>query len=173
MPLVLMYAGNSNIRLEFETKSGILVARRDDRHITLDFPANPPGTLTPAEEVQLAKLMKVASGGLSVSQVLLSRTTKKLLIRLHQSCSRCVPDILFIYLCIYFSCNRGTQPDRTSAARFIEYYYSIPCVLYMITDRNGPNGFFFLTMRKGVEREERSNFHRNLCRRPYASAISY
>lgn len=80
--------GNTNARLEFDTKSGVLVARRDGTLITLDFPANPPRPLDPAEEAQLAGLLKVASGGLPVSQVLLSRTSKKLLVRLHQSCSR-------------------------------------------------------------------------------------
>lgn len=83
-------AGNTNARLEFDTKSGVLVARRDGTLITLDFPANPPQPLDPAEEAQLAGLLKVASGGLPVSQVLLSRTSKKLLVRLRQSCSRCV-----------------------------------------------------------------------------------
>lgn len=80
--------GNSNTRLEFETKSGTLVARRDGRHIILDFPANPPEPLSAPEEARLAELLKVASGGFSVSQVLLSRTTKKLLVRLHPSYTR-------------------------------------------------------------------------------------
>lgn len=70
------------------------MARRDGTLITLDFPANPPQPLEPEEEVQLAGLLKVASGGLPVSQVLLSRTNKKLLVRLHQSCSRFVSDCL-------------------------------------------------------------------------------
>ncbi|MPC93242.1 Phenazine biosynthesis-like domain-containing protein 1 [Portunus trituberculatus] len=86
--VLLHCLGNSNTRLKFETKSGTLVARRDDHCIILDFPANPPETLTPAEETQLSELVKVASGGLLVSQVLISRTTRKLLVRLHPSCTR-------------------------------------------------------------------------------------
>lgn len=80
--------GNTSHQLEFETQSGLLVARRDGHYIVLDFPANPPTPLTPSEETQLASLLKVVSSGLQVEQLLLSRTTKKLLVRLHHSCTR-------------------------------------------------------------------------------------
>nr|XP_045623167.1 phenazine biosynthesis-like domain-containing protein [Procambarus clarkii]XP_045623169.1 phenazine biosynthesis-like domain-containing protein [Procambarus clarkii]XP_045623170.1 phenazine biosynthesis-like domain-containing protein [Procambarus clarkii] len=79
--------GNLSSRLEFETQSGVLVARREGHHIVLDFPANPPVPLTALEETQLARLLKVVTGDLQVKHLLLSHTTKKLLVSLH-ACTR-------------------------------------------------------------------------------------
>lgn len=79
------------------------MARRDGTLITLDFPANPPQPLDPAEEAQLAGLLKEASGGLPVSQELLSRTSKKLLVCLHKSCTRCVLRVHGVYVVLYIS----------------------------------------------------------------------
>ncbi|KAK3891194.1 hypothetical protein Pcinc_004909 [Petrolisthes cinctipes] len=80
--------GNKKEQLEFETLSGVLVARQEGSHIVLDFPSNPPRPLTQEEEVALTSLVKAAAGDLKVEQVQLSPTTKKLLVRLNNSCTR-------------------------------------------------------------------------------------
>ncbi|XP_071547372.1 phenazine biosynthesis-like domain-containing protein 1 [Panulirus ornatus] len=80
--------GNTNSQLEFETQSGVLVARKNGRDILLDFPGNPPAPLTAEQETQLSPLLQVVTGGLPVGQLLISHTTKKLLVRLHHSCTR-------------------------------------------------------------------------------------
>ncbi|XP_042204586.1 phenazine biosynthesis-like domain-containing protein [Homarus americanus] len=80
--------GNCRTHVEFETLSGVLVARKDSDNIVLDFPANTPVPLTPHQDTQLGPLLRVATDGLQVQQMMLSHTTKKLLVRLHHSCTR-------------------------------------------------------------------------------------
>ncbi|CAL4124296.1 unnamed protein product, partial [Meganyctiphanes norvegica] len=86
--------GNTCAVIEFETLSGILLARRSGEYIILDFPANSPGLLTQEESVAVAPLIEAvtmkASGDarLEVEEVQLSKTTKKLLVRLKDTCPR-------------------------------------------------------------------------------------
>ncbi|XP_069943471.1 phenazine biosynthesis-like domain-containing protein isoform X2 [Cherax quadricarinatus] len=80
--------GNPSSQLEFETLSGVLVVRKEGSNIVMDFPSNPPVSLTPEQEKQLAPLVQVASGGLRLHTVLISHTLKYLLVCLHHSYSR-------------------------------------------------------------------------------------
>ncbi|XP_063604521.1 phenazine biosynthesis-like domain-containing protein 1 [Penaeus indicus] len=80
--------GNRNNRLEFKTMSGVLVARKDGSNIILDFPENPPEPLTAQQRTDLDVLVKGVVNDLHVDTVLLSHTTKKLLVKLHSSCTR-------------------------------------------------------------------------------------
>ncbi|XP_042862252.1 phenazine biosynthesis-like domain-containing protein [Penaeus japonicus] len=80
--------GNKSSRIEFKTKSGLLVARKDGSNIILDFPANPPEPLTAEQRTDLDVLVKGVVNDLLVDTVLLSHTTKKLLVKLHSSCTR-------------------------------------------------------------------------------------
>lgn len=80
--------------IEFETLSGVLMARRSGDYIILDFPANPPGYISQEEWVAVTPLVETIAaktfglGHLEIEDVRLSKPTKKLLIRLKDHCSR-------------------------------------------------------------------------------------
>lgn len=71
--------------IKFSTLSGILVARRQADKVVLDLPLNPPELITDGRFDTLVSMM---SCGLSVMQVALCSTTKKLLIRLSDDVSQ-------------------------------------------------------------------------------------
>ncbi|MCL4122627.1 UNVERIFIED_CONTAM: hypothetical protein GTU68_041206, partial [Idotea baltica] len=79
---------NASSSLEFETLSGTLIARKQDGGIILDFPSNRPNYLSDSEREKYSPLIKAVVGELKMKEVLLSPTTKKLLIRLDNSHSR-------------------------------------------------------------------------------------
>lgn len=54
----------------------------------MDFPSNEATALTKEEDQDLASLVAASCDGLQAKEVLLCRTLKYLLIRLHDSCSR-------------------------------------------------------------------------------------
>ncbi|UCF07369.1 MAG: PhzF family phenazine biosynthesis protein [Thermoplasmata archaeon] len=62
--------------ISFETKSGILKAKRDDNGILLDFPANAPEPVDPPTE------LLAAMGITEFKEVLLAKKAKKLLVHL-------------------------------------------------------------------------------------------
>lgn len=66
----------------------MLVARKDGSNIILDFPENPPEPLTAEQRTDLDVLVKGVVNDLHIDTVLLSHTTKKLLVKLHASCTR-------------------------------------------------------------------------------------
>ena len=80
--------GTKSDQLEFDTKSGKLIARQSDSGIILDFPSNPPRPLGQAETAALGPVIEAVAGDLGVQEVLLSQTTYKLLIRLEDRHSR-------------------------------------------------------------------------------------
>ena len=82
--------GNKSSKIEFETLSGTLIARRDGDKIVLDFPSNPPAKLTGEQARALQPLVNKVVGKLPVEEILLSPRAKKLLVRLKDTCSRFV-----------------------------------------------------------------------------------
>ncbi|XP_066955301.1 phenazine biosynthesis-like domain-containing protein 1 isoform X2 [Macrobrachium rosenbergii] len=87
--VLFRHLGNTNNQIEFETKSGVLLARRSGEKIVLDFPKNPPCELHPTLKADLAGLVKAAvRDDLPVKELKISHETKKLLIRLADSCTR-------------------------------------------------------------------------------------
>ncbi|XP_066535531.1 phenazine biosynthesis-like domain-containing protein [Hoplias malabaricus] len=76
---------NSNPEVVFETLSGQLRVRQHGESLVMDFPLNKP-------EVQdlnkFNKLLKAAVGDLPVQEVCYCKTTKKLLVRLADTCQR-------------------------------------------------------------------------------------
>ncbi|XP_064109206.1 phenazine biosynthesis-like domain-containing protein isoform X2 [Macrobrachium nipponense] len=87
--VLFRHLGNTNKQIEFETKSGVLLARRSGEKIVLDFPKNPPCELHPTLKADLAGLVKaIANDNLPLKELKISHETKKLLIRLADSCTR-------------------------------------------------------------------------------------
>ncbi|XP_068202278.1 phenazine biosynthesis-like domain-containing protein 1 isoform X2 [Palaemon carinicauda] len=83
------HLNNNHKQIEFETKSGVLLARKLGENILLDFPKNPPGELHPSLRADLAGLVKATVGDdLPVKELKISHETKKLLVRLEDSCTR-------------------------------------------------------------------------------------
>ncbi|KAJ8359931.1 hypothetical protein SKAU_G00164560 [Synaphobranchus kaupii] len=76
---------NLNAALVFETLSGELCVRIHGDSIVMDFPLHKPVAQDPSE---LKDIVKATVGGLSVQDLCYSAATKKLLIRLSDSCNR-------------------------------------------------------------------------------------
>jgi len=73
---------NSNHVIKFDTLSGVLEAKRKDDKVVLDLPINAPEAV---KEGEFKELVLEVCCGLPVQEVLLSKTTRKLLIRLDDS----------------------------------------------------------------------------------------
>ncbi|XP_014827596.1 PREDICTED: phenazine biosynthesis-like domain-containing protein [Poecilia mexicana] len=83
--VLFQYENNVNPTVVFETRSGDLgVSKRKEGYI-MDFPLNPP---TKKDHNDFKDVIKAAVGNHPVQEVLLSRDTKKLMIRLSDSCER-------------------------------------------------------------------------------------
>nr|CAB3264681.1 phenazine biosynthesis-like domain-containing protein 1 [Phallusia mammillata] len=83
-------AKNPSSSITFSTLSGDLHAHRSEGYIVLDFPLNPPGELS-EEEQTLAdnlyeKILDLKKG--DIQETVISRQTKKLLIRMQPSFTR-------------------------------------------------------------------------------------
>ncbi|XP_071369263.1 phenazine biosynthesis-like domain-containing protein 1 isoform X2 [Centroberyx affinis] len=78
---------NVNPTVTFETKSGELCVTQRGEGIVMDFPLNPPTRQDPNE---FRDFIKAAVGNHPVQDVYLSSTTKKLMVRLADSCDRSV-----------------------------------------------------------------------------------
>ncbi|KAM7406287.1 hypothetical protein PAMP_000673 [Pampus punctatissimus] len=78
---------NVNPTVVFETKSGDLFVTKQGEGYVMDFPLNPP---TQEDPNQFRDIIKVAVGDHPVQDVYLSSNTKKLLVRLADSCDRSV-----------------------------------------------------------------------------------
>ncbi|KAG7462942.1 hypothetical protein MATL_G00190110 [Megalops atlanticus] len=76
---------NINPTLVFETLSGELNVRLCGQSIVMDFPLHKPVVLDPAE---VKDLIKATVGDLSIQDVCYCTVTKKLLVRLSDSCDR-------------------------------------------------------------------------------------
>ncbi|XP_063600537.1 phenazine biosynthesis-like domain-containing protein 2 [Penaeus indicus] len=82
--------GNTNNKLEFQTLSGTLVARKEGDLILLDFPENEPLSLTSEEEQELSPLVEAALGAARAEArtVAIARALKYLMVQLDDSCTR-------------------------------------------------------------------------------------
>ncbi|XP_061882019.1 phenazine biosynthesis-like domain-containing protein isoform X1 [Entelurus aequoreus] len=78
---------NVNSAVVFETKSGDLSVVQQGEDLVMDFPLNPPTKQAPDD---FRHLIKVAVGDHPVEDVYLNSTTKKLLLRLADTCDRSV-----------------------------------------------------------------------------------
>ncbi|XP_075880312.1 phenazine biosynthesis-like domain-containing protein 1 [Nelusetta ayraudi] len=85
--VLFQHEGNVNPTVVFETKSGDLAVSKQGDGYVMDFPANPPVQEDPAE---FKDLIKAAVGDQPVQDICFSSTTKKLLLRLADSCDRSV-----------------------------------------------------------------------------------
>ncbi|XP_027871341.1 phenazine biosynthesis-like domain-containing protein 1 isoform X1 [Xiphophorus couchianus] len=83
--VLFQYKNNVNPTLVFETRSGDLgVSKRKEGYV-MDFPLNPP---TKEDHSDFKDIIKAAVGNHPVQEVFMSRDTKKLMIRLSDSCER-------------------------------------------------------------------------------------
>ena len=80
--ILFQVSKNSNQVIRFDTLSGVLEAKRKDDKVVLDLPINSPEVV---KEGEFQELVKEVSCSLPVQEVLLSQTTRKLLIRLSDS----------------------------------------------------------------------------------------
>ena len=78
-------SGNVHSKLHFATLSGELTAEREGERVVLELPLHPP---TPVEGGQFDALAAEAACGLPVLEVLLSRETRKLVVRLEDGLAR-------------------------------------------------------------------------------------
>ncbi|KAA8595517.1 phenazine biosynthesis-like domain-containing protein 1 isoform X2 [Etheostoma spectabile] len=78
---------NKNPKLVFETKSGDLAVTQQGEGYIMDFPLNPP---TQEDANDFRDVIKAAVGNHPIQDVYLSSNTKKLLVRLADSCDRSV-----------------------------------------------------------------------------------
>ncbi|XP_041839192.1 phenazine biosynthesis-like domain-containing protein 1 [Melanotaenia boesemani] len=85
--VLFQYEKNKNPKLVFETRSGDLAVTQRGNEYVLDFPLNPPTQEDPNE---FRDIIKAAVGNHPVQDVSLNSVTKKLLIRLCDSCDRSV-----------------------------------------------------------------------------------
>ncbi|XP_051234286.1 phenazine biosynthesis-like domain-containing protein 1 isoform X2 [Dicentrarchus labrax] len=85
--VLFQYNKNVNPILVFETRSGDLAVTQKGEGYIMDFPLNAP---TPEDPNEFRDIIKVAVGNHAVQEVYLSSNTKKLLIRLADSCDRSV-----------------------------------------------------------------------------------
>ncbi|TKS69947.1 Phenazine biosynthesis-like domain-containing protein 1 [Collichthys lucidus] len=85
--VLFQYKNNVNPVLVFDTRSGeVAVTPQGDGYV-LDFPLNPPTEQDPNE---FREIIKAAVGDLPIQDVYLSANTKKLMVRLADSCDRSV-----------------------------------------------------------------------------------
>ncbi|XP_065152928.1 phenazine biosynthesis-like domain-containing protein 2 [Paramisgurnus dabryanus] len=83
---VLFYIKNNvNPVVVFETVSGELCVRQNGESIIMDFPLNNP---TPQDQNEVKELLRAAVGDLPIQDVCYSETTKKLMVRLADTCDR-------------------------------------------------------------------------------------
>uniref|UniRef100_A0A3Q3ISG2 Phenazine biosynthesis like protein domain containing n=1 Tax=Monopterus albus TaxID=43700 RepID=A0A3Q3ISG2_MONAL len=85
--VLFQYKKNINPTLVFETRSGDLAVTQQGEGYVMDFPLNPPTQEDPSE---FRDIVEAAVGNHPVQEVCLSSNTKKLLIRLADSCDRSV-----------------------------------------------------------------------------------
>ncbi|KAM9817040.1 phenazine biosynthesis-like domain-containing protein 1 [Neosynchiropus ocellatus] len=85
--VLFQHKKNVNSRVVFETKSGDLSVRQLDESFVMDFPLNPPTKQDPSN---FRDIIKAAVGDHPVQDVYLNSRTKKLLVRLADSCDRSV-----------------------------------------------------------------------------------
>lgn len=85
--VLFQHQNNVNPRVVFETLSGDLAVTKKGDGYVMDFPLNPPAQEDPND---FRDIIKVAVGNHPVQDVYLSPTTKKLMIRLADSCDRSV-----------------------------------------------------------------------------------
>ncbi|XP_077376096.1 phenazine biosynthesis-like domain-containing protein 1 isoform X2 [Festucalex cinctus] len=78
---------NVNSAVVFETRSGDLTVVQQGEDLVMDFPLNPPTKQSPEH---FRDLIKAAVGDHPVQDVYLSSNTKKLLLRLADTCDRSV-----------------------------------------------------------------------------------
>ncbi|XP_072051116.1 phenazine biosynthesis-like domain-containing protein isoform X3 [Amphiura filiformis] len=77
--------GNGSPQLEFETRSGTLIAKKQDECITIDLPLNP---CTEEDPSSISDLIKVVLGSIKPQETYFSEKTHKLLLRLPDDCTR-------------------------------------------------------------------------------------
>ncbi|XP_051945360.1 LOW QUALITY PROTEIN: phenazine biosynthesis-like domain-containing protein [Xyrauchen texanus] len=83
---VLFYLKNNvNPVLVFETMSGELHVRQHGESLIMDFPLNKP---KPQDQPEIKDLLKAAVGDLPIHDVYYCATTKKLMVRLADTCNR-------------------------------------------------------------------------------------
>ncbi|KAM8894295.1 phenazine biosynthesis-like domain-containing protein 1 isoform 2-T2 [Spinachia spinachia] len=85
--VLFMHKKNENPKLVFETRSGDLAVTQQGEGYVMDFPLNPPTQQDPND---FRDLIKAAVGNHPIQDVYLSPQTKKLLVRLSDSCDRSV-----------------------------------------------------------------------------------
>lgn len=83
--VLFQYENNVNTKLVFETRSGELCVTRCGDDCVMDFPLYPS---SPADPSEFTDIIKTTVGNLPVQEVYLSAKTKKLLIRLADTCDR-------------------------------------------------------------------------------------
>ncbi|XP_077093308.1 phenazine biosynthesis-like domain-containing protein [Siphateles boraxobius] len=76
---------NINRVVVFETMSGDLYVRQHEESLIMDFPLNKP---KPQDQHEIKDLLKAAVGDLPIQDVCYSLSTKKLMIRLADTCDR-------------------------------------------------------------------------------------
>lgn len=85
--VLFQHMKNVNPTVAFETRSGDLFVTQQREGFVMDFPLNPPTQQDPND---FRDIIKVAVGDNPVKDVYLSSSTKKLLVRLDDSCDRSV-----------------------------------------------------------------------------------
>ncbi|GAA6220122.1 phenazine biosynthesis-like domain-containing protein isoform X2 [Lates japonicus] len=85
--VLFQYKKNVNPVLVFETRSGDLTVTQQGEGYVMDFPLNSPTQENPSE---FRDIIKAAVGNHPVEEVYLSSNTKKLLVRLDDSCDSSV-----------------------------------------------------------------------------------
>ena len=110
---VFYVPGNKSDRLEFNTLSGILVARKgaDSGSITLDFPANEPTSLVTEDQAQFGGLVKHVEDKFVLEDVKVSKTAKKILIRLADDTSRSASIIVY---CVHLKTEQSKFRENAS-----------------------------------------------------------
>uniref|UniRef100_A0A3Q1BRC9 Phenazine biosynthesis like protein domain containing n=1 Tax=Amphiprion ocellaris TaxID=80972 RepID=A0A3Q1BRC9_AMPOC len=88
--MLFEHQNNVNPTVVFETLSGDLAVTKKGDGYVMDFPLNPPGQEVQYDPNAFRDIIKVAVGNHPVQDVCLSPTTKKLMIRLADSCDRSV-----------------------------------------------------------------------------------
>ncbi|EDO41139.1 predicted protein [Nematostella vectensis] len=86
--VIFYHSGNDNQEITFDTLSGPIKARRKGSMICLDMPLNNPVPVDPEGQDEISKVIKSVVGDMPCTDILYSRTTKKLLLRLKDTHSR-------------------------------------------------------------------------------------
>uniref|UniRef100_A0A3Q4HEN0 Phenazine biosynthesis like protein domain containing n=1 Tax=Neolamprologus brichardi TaxID=32507 RepID=A0A3Q4HEN0_NEOBR len=103
--VLFQHIKNVNPTLVFETKSGDLCVTQKEEGYIMDFPLNPPTRVDPND---FKDTIKAAVGHLPVQEVLFCYNTKKLLIRLADSCDMLVKKH---FACCQIQRNLNRSPD--------------------------------------------------------------